>query len=158
MAESTAWILDFGNSIQAAVGELEMVHLDEHPKLFAVPKTPYYCRQSLIWNDTIIPVIDIATGIGGQQVERENNYVAIVRYKDVRKDTLIHAALLLAAMPIRQVVDDSLACPLPEQPEAWQAFAFSCFDFEGKSIPILDLARLFSQSTQKVMVEEEVAI
>lgn len=151
MAQSTAWILDFGNSIQAAIGELNLVHLEERAKLFAIPKTLDYCRHSLIWQDSIIPVIDLVTGLYGQNITRKISYVAIVRYQTSAQGQILYAALLLAAMPVQVTVDDKQSCSLPEQPQAWQALATSCFTMDSETIPIIDLAILFSQSAQAVL-------
>ena len=151
MSENAAWILDFGNSIRAAIGELELVHLEEQPKLFVVPKTPDYCQHTLIWQDTIIPVVDFVIGLQGQSITRETCYAAIIRYRSVTNGPLVYGALLLAAMPIRMNINDNLACPLPEKFQALKTLAVSCFTLEGESIPIIGLASVFSQSAQTIL-------
>ncbi len=43
MSEVNAWLLDLGEGLYAAIGELEMVHLlPDAPALFDVPQSPPY--------------------------------------------------------------------------------------------------------------------
>ncbi len=148
MAESIAWILDFGNSAIAAIGELELVHLDENPELFVIPKTPCYCQHALIWGETILPVIDMVVALQDQQISRETCYAAIIRYRQEINSPLQFGALLLAKMPERIKVDDDLACPLPENLQTLKSLAVSCFTLDGEGIPIIDLASIFSRPAQ----------
>ncbi len=151
MSESIAWILDFGNSMLAAIGELELVHLDENPKLFTIPKTPLYCQHALIWQETIIPVMDMAVVLQAQKITRETCYAAIIRYQPDINSPLLFGAILLAKMPERIKVDDNLACPLPENLLAIKSLAVSCFSLNGEAIPIIDMARIFSRSAQEIL-------
>ncbi len=154
MPESIAWILDFGNSVRVAIGELELVHLDVHPKLFEIPKTPHYCQHALIWQETIIPVIDMVAALQGQQITREDCYAAIIRYRPKIGSSLLFGALLLAKMPERIKVNDNLACPLPNNFKTLKSLATSCFTLNDESIPIIDLTCIFSQSAQAILSKE----
>ena len=151
MSESVAWILGFGGSVRVAIGELELIHLETQPKLFPVPKTPNYCQNVVIWQDTIVPAIDLGIAFQGQVNAHETCYAAIVRYRTVADGPLAYAALLLTEIPVRMVINDSLACPLPEKPQALKALAVSCFTLNGESIPILELASVFSQASQNTL-------
>ena len=151
MSESVAWILGFGGSVRVAIGELELIHLETQPKLFSVPKAPSYCHNVVIWQDTIVPAIDLGIAFQGHVNVHETCYAAIVRYRKVANGPLAYAALLLGEIPVRMVINDSLACPLPEEPQALKTLAVSCFTLNGESIPILELANVFSQTTQNTL-------
>jgi len=153
VAESTAWILDVGNSVRIAIGELEMVHLEQNPELFVIPKTPDFCQHTFIWQNTIIPVIDLGVSFQGQSSLSELSYIAIIRYRPAKKGDkeLVQAAILLTEMPIRINIDDSFACSLPEKFQTLKTLIVSCFTFEDKSIPVLDLASVFSRSAQSIL-------
>jgi len=154
MSEPVAWILDFGGSVRVAIGELELIHLETQPKLFSVPKTPNYCQNVVIWQDTIVPAIDLGIALKGQVNAHETCYAAIVRYRTVANGPLAYAALLLAEIPVRMIINDSLACPLPNELIALKALAVSCFSLNGESIPIIELASVFSQASQNTLGTE----
>lgn len=152
MSESTAWILDVGNSVRIAIGELEMVHLEQNPKLFVIPKTPAYCQHTFIWQNTIIPVIDLGVGFKGQSSLDEQSYIAVIRYRSATGGKgIVQAAILLTAMPMQVKIDDSFACPLPEKFQVLKMLAVSCFTLDGENIPVLDLASVFSRSAQSIL-------
>lgn len=147
MKESTAWILSLATDLQAGVGELEMVHLVPSPELFDVPATPFYCRHVLIWEDGILPVLDLAAWLKGHAEPREHRLVGIFAYQDRPGATPRHGGLLLERTPRRVQVSDKQASGLPEDSASWRQIAVSCFtDDEGKRIPIIDLAQLFSRA------------
>jgi chemotaxis signal transduction protein len=144
MAISTAWTLDFENGFRAAVGELEMVHLIQFPTLIDIPHSPFYCRHVLIWQENIIPVMDLGAWLNGHYGKFQQPLVGIFAYQE-RADTRLHyGALLLAAIPRRLRVSDEQACDLPTQPTGWKALAFSCFSEGDKALPILNLQHIFS--------------
>lgn len=154
MSESTAWILDVGQSIRIAIGDLEMVHLEEQPKLHAIPKTPDYCQHVFIWQGNVIPVIDLAIGMKGQDSLSEMSYIAVIRYLSATTGELMQAALLLTKMPVKIKIDDKFACSLPKKFHDLKILAISCFKLEGESIPILDLAAIFSRSARTLFRNE----
>ena len=154
MSESVAWILDFGISVRVAIGELELIHLEEQPKLFTVPRTPDYCHSVLVWQDTIVPALDLGIILQGESHIPQTYYAAIVHYREVANGPLVYAALLLAEIPERKSIDDSYACLLPDEPRVLKRLANSCFSLNRESIPIIELASVFSQASQNTLGEE----
>jgi hypothetical protein len=145
MGEASAWLLSLGDEALAAVGELEMVHVVDSPELFEVPLSPPHCNRVLVWQERLLPVMDLARWLWGQVGERPR-YAGITAWWDAQDGSPRYGALLLAGLPIRIRVSDEDACALPHEPCGWASLALSCFQHRGGSVPVLDLPHIFSGS------------
>lgn len=146
MAEATAWIVNLDGGWRAAVGEREMMHLVETPVLEDIPQTPVHCRQVLLWEGELMPVIDLSAWLTGQPAEGAHASVGIVGWQTQTDAAPQYGALLLSGAPQKTRVVDEQLCKLPEQPSGWESIAISCFSHDGQPIPILDVAYLFSDA------------
>jgi hypothetical protein len=143
--DSAAWILALDGALRAAVGERELVHLIEAPTLLDVPLSPYYCRQALVWNNALLPAMDLAAWLRqGQPVQCRWPLAGVFAYQTKPGAEPAYGALLLAGIPERTRVADDSACALPKQPAGWRTLAVSCFKRGDDPIPILDLPHLFT--------------
>lgn len=143
MSTSSAWLLTLGASYQAAVGLRDMVHIIAEPKTFAIPKTPFYCHQTVLWQENIVPLVDLEGWLKGKPTENAKKYVAIVAF--LTQDEINYGALSLSAPPKRIQVEDSQSCPLLETPILWKRISNACFNREGIATPILDLVTVFKK-------------
>lgn len=143
MAEGAAWILALDQQLRAAVGEREMVHLIEAPTLLAVPHSPFHCRQVLVWNNILLPAMDLAAWLRGQPAPRPQTLAGVFAYQAHPGADPEYGALLLAGIPTRTRVTDEQACALPKQPDHWRTLAIACFRQGDQPIPILDLPHIF---------------
>jgi len=145
MSEVNAWLLDLGEGLLAAVGELELVHLlPDAPALFDVPQSPAYCRKVLVWQQEILPLMNLATRLLGRPAARGGGLVAVTAYQERPGADPSYGALMLSAPPVRVRVADSQACGLPEAQPGWRHMAIACFEREGRGpVPVLDLAKVF---------------
>ncbi len=142
MAQANAWVLNLGGGHSMAIGEREMIHLVDQPRLESIPHTPAHCHDVVLWEGEILPVMDMASWLGLDEGRRES--VCVVAWQprpDVRPGI---GALVFSGMPLRVLVDDDQACDLPETPAGWGRVAQACFTHEGRPVPILDLAFVFS--------------
>ena len=146
--QGAAWVLALDFEFRAAVSEREMVHLLETPTLLDVPRTPFYCRQILVWNNLLLPAMDLAAWLRGQPSPRNRTLAGVFAHQAQPGEEPSYGALLLAAIPTRARVTDSQACALPEQPSGWRTLAISCFQHGGQPIPILDLPFIFTGGLQ----------
>ena len=144
MPESTAWMLALDRQLLAAVGERELVHVIETPILLDVPYSPSYCRQVLVWNDIVLPAMDLAAWLRGQPVQHQQTLAGVFAYQTRPGAEPEYGALLLAGIPARTRVTDDQACGLPKQPGHWRTLAIACFKQGKQPIPILDLPYIFS--------------
>jgi len=142
MSDHNAWILDFGNNCNAAIGAPDLLHLLDAHSTFHVPCTPVYCHQVVAWQGQLLPVMDVALRLGG--CAQSAKLIAIVGYQQKRGINPEFAALLLSSPPIKTKVSDAQACRLPEQALAWREVSISCFEVNDEAVPILDLYRLFN--------------
>ena len=152
MSTVNAWMLDLGGGLHAAVGEREMIHvLPDAPTLYQIPQSPSHCRQVLVWQGTVLPLMDLSkrlpagisdtpdTAIGSREL------VVITAFQGHPGDEPRHGALLLRGMPVRIRVSDTDACDLPEPLQPWRPYAIACFDHSGTGpVPVLNLHGVFS--------------
>lgn len=151
--KATAWIISITDSVSAAVGEFELIHiLPDDPELFNVPRSPAYCQQVFVWQNKIIPVMNLAKRFGLEKESAINNHVitSIFAYRAENTGLPEYGALLLNATPYRSEVSDAQACPLPTELYSWTHYVRSCFQETEtkKAIPILKLERLFGYQDQ----------
>jgi len=148
MSEVNAWLLDLGSGLYAAVGEPEIIHvLPDVPTLFAVPQAPAHCRQVLVWQGAIVPLMDIATRLVGRPngVTAAGGRIVIAAFQERPGAPARQGALLLNAAPVRIRVNDDQACELPQAPPAWRRLAAACFEHSQRGpVPVLDLPAVFS--------------
>ena len=144
MGEVSAWELDLGEGLSAAVGEREMIHLiSDPPPLFEIPQSPRYCRKVFIWQGKILPLIDLPMRLLGHRTVSKG-LLAVVTFQNYPEAKIRHGSLLLNSLPRRIHVDDSQVCDLPEAPSGWRHLAIACFEQGQGPVPVLDLPSLFS--------------
>jgi chemotaxis signal transduction protein len=139
-----AWLLDFGDACRAAVGARELLHLVDAPATFAVPLAPDYCRRVVLWQERLLPVMDIAARVGAQPCNA--SFLAVIGYQRQRGEYPQFGALMLSSPPRQLAVSDEQTCPLPDEGSAWQELAISCFEHQGAPVPVLNLRRIFSSA------------
>lgn len=157
----TAWLLPITSDITVAVGEFELVHvLPEIPTLFSIPWTPSYCHQVLVWQERIIPLMDL--GIRWKMPEKkvetiglDSSKIGLFIYRVIANNSLDYGALKLSAIPQRCEVYDEWGCSLPAE---WRDYArdlHSCFKEKSSSIsiPILQLNEIFSVPGYDIQTE-----
>jgi chemotaxis signal transduction protein len=143
-----AWLLDFGDGLQAAVGHHEMLQVVISPTLFDIPCVSPYCSQVLILQGRILPVFSVPSLLlEKQQVTKPTgNVIGVAIYQDDPDpiQPLRYAGLHLATTPQSIYVSDDQACDLADHQYYWETLAWSCFSLEGVPIPIIDFTYLFS--------------
>jgi len=138
-----AWLLDFGQTLRAAVGLRVLLQIVDGPRLHSVPCTPPHCRSVLPWQGRLLPVLDLAVLLGSQP--QQPHLLAVAAYQERLGEPTRFGALLLTTPPVGIIVGNDQACPLPEYPQAWGKFALSCFGHQGDAIPVLHMGRLLSR-------------
>lgn len=146
VCESVAWLLELGPGLHAAIGERELQHLVLSPPLFTVPGSPFDCRKVMLWNDRVVPVMDLAARLTGQAVEVNTSLIGIVAYLGSSDRRIQFGGVRLHAIPERTLIHDEQACELPQAGFKRRTLAHSCFaDKNNNPIPILNLSRIFSK-------------
>jgi chemotaxis signal transduction protein len=147
---TAAWLLGFGAG-HAALGEFEVLHiLDQMPEKFPVPQAPLHCREVILWEEHIVPLLDL--NILGRNVrskpakgELGRQIVTIVAYQQSAHALPQYAALLLSKIPQRYTVQDDHMSALPADSPGLDRFTQCAFAHpEYGQIRVLDLPRLLS--------------
>lgn len=141
-----AWLLDFGQGFRAAVGLHEMSQVLLSVELFQLPCTPQYCQEVFVFQNRILPVLDIVSLFSSPVINRDtSNIIGVALYQAQPHQPVHYGGLYLSVMPSSIVVNDEQATHLTEKQHCWQPFAVSAFIYEGDTIPILNLAAFFTQ-------------
>jgi chemotaxis signal transduction protein len=147
-----AWLLSLGAVHRAAVGIYEVVHVLPHaPALFQVPQAPVYCRGVILWEERVLPVVDLrslasagAARVDAAHVAGIEQLVAVVAYQTDPSQIAEYGALLLAAVPARITVTNQQGCEFDPALAPWASFSSSCFRHPNLgAVPVLDLRRVF---------------
>ncbi len=143
---SRAWLLNFGGGLQAAVGHHEMWQVLISPTLFDVPGTPRYCNDVLIFQEQILPVLNVPNMLleGQKIIIVTSRVVGIAVFQEDPNLPVHYGGMYLASMPLNIYVSDEQVCDLPDHQKYWEPLTLSCFSRNGVAIPIIDLAYLFS--------------
>lgn len=145
MPSATAWIMTLNGNIPTAVGAHEFAHvLPDAPARTRVPGSPVFMNEAVNWDDEVVPVFDAARFAGVEEEPGVAHYYGIVRYRSSASMPPKFGAVKMRGLPQRVEVDDESACDLPEALAGWRPFTVSCFHHEGRQVPVLDLAALFS--------------
>lgn len=151
--QSRAWLLNFGSDLKAAVGAHEMSQVMLAASTYEVPCSPVYCSEVVIVQEQILPVLDVLSLFENQKIiHSRQDIIGIAVYQDDPAHTLKYAGLHLAEMPENIFVDDDAFCEMPTALKHWQPFAISCFNWEERVVPILDLNTLFSDKYNQLQM------
>jgi chemotaxis signal transduction protein len=144
MAEATAWVIELSNGLYAAVGDRQMVHIVEEPIFERIPHTPAHCQHVLLWEDELLPMMDLAAWLTGKPAESVRQSIGVVRWQAHPDTAPQYGALLFTGIPQKVSLRDEQACRVPEQPAGLDAIALSCFRHDDQPVAILDLPHIFS--------------
>ena len=143
MDDCHAWMVSFRGDHRAAVGELELVHvLPDTPPLFPIMKAPSHCREVFLWEGRVLALFDLSTWLGEPSTPGDD-HVGVFRYRCAPGAPLGYGAMRIEGAPRQVLVNDSQACALPDEAQAWRPLVNACFDYGGRAVPVLNLARLF---------------
>lgn len=138
---ASAWLLQPSEDISVAVGQYEVIHILDQPDYISIPSAPGHCCQVVIWNNRIIPVIDLAVWSG--ENSGHNKIVAIVIY-DGPDGEYSYGGVNLLSIPLLHTVQNAHFCELPVSNKHWKSISVSCFRKpDGEVVPILNLQSIF---------------
>ena len=146
------WLLHLNGGLCAAIGLRQMLYvIPDEPATYAVPKTPPHAARVLVWQEHLVPLIDLNVYLngGGSGASNSQTLVGIVACASgfEPQSSAIFGAFLMSRAPDRIQVSDSQACPLPDPLASWAPIAASCFRHpEHGPVPILDLPAILVPS------------
>lgn len=163
MPESNAWLLTITEDSHAAIGNLEMVHINpEIPVLIPRLNEASYCQHKILWQEQHLPLLDVGLFLYGNPSNDKKSdthqslFLCVVAYMSEQKNMQEYGAILSSKLPERIKVDDKQACELPDSPEKWSMLAISCFSHDNYgTVPILDLPRIFSTQVDGTLADSD---
>lgn len=146
MSLSTAWLLQCGEKLSIAVGDREMVELVQGQASHPVPGSPAHCSSVLIWQESIVPIMDLAILYSGTVLEPGNSYLCLLNYQEAPSLPIQQLALRVSEAPERIHVDDAQFCEMSPDlaTSPFKPVTLSSFSHHAKTVLILDIARLCS--------------
>lgn len=141
----SAWMMQIDRMLNLAVGQFEIVHIVDQPELFLIPQAPEYCKHVIIWNENIVPVMNVSSWLSNEAQAKDTGIIAILVYKNSRQE-LQYGGIKLGNAPALEKVTNSQQCELPEDNEKLRGISLSCFKSSGgETVPVLDVEKLFSR-------------
>lgn len=146
MSTSAAWLLECGESLSIAVSDHEMVELVRAARDHHVPGTPDYCSNVVVWQENIVPIMDIGPLHDSAGEERTDTYLCLLNYQEAPNSPLQQLALRVNQAPERIQVDDAQVCEFPREFDGsrLKPVTLSCFTHHAKPVLILDISSLCS--------------
>lgn len=140
-----AWLMEVDRSLNMAVGQFELVHIVDRPEYMSIPQAPEYCKHVIVWNDKIVPVMNLSSWLTGDVQPEDIGIVAILVYKNLQEE-LLYGGVKLNNPPVLERVNNDQQCSLPENSDKLKPISVSCFkSSDGDTVPVLDVTSLFTE-------------
>jgi len=139
-----AWVLTIGQEINIAVGQFELVHIINRPEYLHVPQAPEYCKQVIIWNNNIVPVINLSSLFLDTNQQDACVAVAILMYEN-DQGNLVYGGIKLMGIPVMEKVFNEQQCKTPSALLKMENMSVSSYMSKtGVITPILNVSSIFS--------------
>ena len=144
MAEQhRAWLLAPLGLQTIIVAEHEVQQYLTEFQLLPVPFTPPQCTTAIIWQDQIVPVLNL--GLLASAAYSTDFKLVVLAYQSEPLTPLKFVALAVNDAPERIIITDDKLCVLPEQgDQLWSVLAVSCVAYQDMATPIISVAQLDS--------------
>lgn len=137
--------MQVGRTSRVAVGQLELIHIIATPEYIEVPKAPAYCTRVVVWNNKIIPVLDLSMLVDDTSAFYQHNALAVALYTNAGGKEVKYGGIQLIDMPVLDRVSNSQQISESKLPDKWRPISISGYTSKDNDIiPILDVHRLFS--------------
>ncbi|MGI9303931.1 MAG: chemotaxis protein CheW [Gammaproteobacteria bacterium] len=145
---SVAWLLCVGAERRVATAMHEVIQILPIPKIVPVPSAPAHCRLTTLWEDKVVPVMELNVLLAGQPPQPPSNYhyVGVVAWQDQPRNPLQYGGLLLTEPPWQHWVHDNQMCEPADERALWRQVCWCCVSHENGIVPILNIQRLFTTS------------
>jgi hypothetical protein len=144
-AATPAQLLEYAHGRHVALPQHATLEVLEQPQIVPVPGSAYYSVGLAKWQNRWLPVIDLHVLLQAyrKQYAAPTRYLLVVAYPTAPRTPLQHGVIALPMLPAVITVFDDTLCPLPTDSDLWPHLALSCFEHQGRPVPILDTGRLF---------------
>lgn len=142
-----ACLLDYAPGASVALPVHSGVELIEQPRIVPVPGMPACCLGLLTWQGRQLPLIDLRRYLDASCPIDVTyfSHVLVVAYQTSRGMPIEYGALC-APFLIRMIeVADSQQCASEASESILNSLSISCFQYQGRAVPVIEPARLFSR-------------
>jgi chemotaxis signal transduction protein len=118
----------------------------ENPEPVLVPGAAAHACGLLAWQGKQLPMIDLGVLVhpDAHPSGDASRYALVVAFQPAPGMPVKQGALRTLELPRTIEVGDDEACDLPTDSALWPHLARSCFQRDGRVVPIVDTARLFA--------------
>ena len=155
MTKAAAWIMNIDEDLYVSISQMELVHILNDPPCVQIPQAPPHCNRTLLWNDALLPIIDLSLLLEHKTPDRAGDVVAVAIYQDAKGEHRYGGIRQLGSPKLEYVTNDQV-CALPGHFDRLTPATLSCFSStSGHSVPILDVSRLFSREYAETIVSQQ---
>ncbi|MBL4671374.1 MAG: chemotaxis protein CheW [Arenicella sp.] len=137
----SAWLLRI-NGHAVCVGASELSMLLEAPKTERVLAAPAHCREVMLLEANLYPVVDMSSLLKREPVD--SNAIALIIYKEENETQASYGALRFDSIPERIMVTDDMQIDMDAIDSQLRKFVRAAFKYEDQSVGVLDLSEIFS--------------
>lgn len=144
---AAARLLEYRRGACVAFAAHTTIALIDSPAVVPVPGAPYYCVGLIEWQQRQLPLIDLHTLLRAYPDGEPppTGHALVLAYQAAPGQPLEYGAVCARSLVQMIEVADSQACELPADSDLWPWIAISCFEHEGRPVPVIDTARLFGE-------------
>ena len=140
---SNAWLIETNGGHQFAIAEYELIEFIMAPERHVIPLTPNYASSILLWQDSMVPVIDFSMLIHQQQESLST--IGILAYQTEPGSALNYIGVELNNAPVKIAIEDDQVCESQDTDTGlWKIIANSWFMHQQQALPIINIATLDS--------------
>lgn len=140
---SNAWLIETNGGHTFAIAEYELIEYVMEPVRHEIPSTPAYASSLLLWQESMVAVIDFSLLINQQQTDKST--VGILAYQTKPGETLKYIGIELNSPPVKITIEDSQTCEPQDTNEGfWAHISNGWFMQQDQAIPIVSIALLDS--------------
>lgn len=140
---SSAWLIETNSGHTFAIAEYELIEYVMEPERHEIPLTPDYASSILLWQESMIPVIDFSKLI--KQTQSTVSTISILAYQTEPGAALDYIGIELNHAPVKIAIDDIQVCESQDLDNGlWDSIANSWFMHQQEAVPIINIASLDS--------------
>ena len=96
---SNAWLIEINSGHTFAIAEYELIEYVMEPVRYEIPSTPAYASSLLLWQESMVAVIDFSLLINQQQADKST--VGVLAYQSKAGETLKYIGIELSSPPCK---------------------------------------------------------
>jgi len=149
-----AWCLKTGMDQSIAIPIDYMREYVISPSLVYIPSAPDYCNTMCLWQNLVIPIMDLGILAGNPESTSTAGIVIISYYEKEKTNSVIkHSGFNVYAPPTKLLIHNQELVDLPDDYNSTLLpTVTSCFEHNGQLIYVHNIAHLFSRVLRESVI------